>query len=312
MAGCVRVFLNPKSGRGGCEAEAVEALFAKLGCACSISELAPGLNIQALHADEPMHVAFIAAGGDGTVHSVAQVVAGSERAMGVLPVGTLNHFAKDIGMPQELEAAIEVIAAGHTRQVDAAEVNGQVFVNNSSLGVYPSIVVDRERMKLRGWNKWVSLVMASARQFIRMRKLRVSVVVDGECRRLKTPFLFVGNNDYTMEGFEAGSRAAVDRGTLSLYMAPGISRLGLLRFGVAAILGRLERMDEFTHLTVTDFKVETGRRRRKLRAALDGELKLMSPPLLYRSLPGSLRVLVPAPKDETSVLPTGQSTPEAH
>ena len=89
----------------------------------------------------------MAAGGDGTINSVASAVVGSEKSLGVLPFGTMNHFAKDLHIPLDLEGAVNTIVAGHKTKVDVGEVNGRIFLNNSSLGLYPSIV--RERQKQR-------------------------------------------------------------------------------------------------------------------------------------------------------------------
>ena len=93
---------------------------------------------------------IIAAGGDGTMSAVAGELAGSKARMGILPLGTLNHFARDLGIPPDLQEAAMVIAAGHTRAVDIAEVNGRTFVNNASIGLYPLMVVDRDAQRIEG------------------------------------------------------------------------------------------------------------------------------------------------------------------
>ncbi len=145
----VRVFLNESSG-AGCDAEEIEALFARHDCACSITRLSRGVDAGRMAKEDATEVVFVAAGGDGTVNVVASAIAGTPRCMGVLPVGTLNHFGKDLGLPLELKEAVAAIARGMTCGVDAGEVNGQIFVNNSSIGAYPAMVVDRERMKKAG------------------------------------------------------------------------------------------------------------------------------------------------------------------
>ena len=87
---------------------------------------------------------IVAGGGDGTVSAVAAALVDTEVALGVLPLGTLNHFAKDLGLPLDLGGAVRVIAAGQTQRIDVGEVNGRVFINNSSLGLYPEMVRECE------------------------------------------------------------------------------------------------------------------------------------------------------------------------
>ena len=302
MTARYRVILNPRSGRvlaldgrSASQAEMeqrIKELFAASACPeCRITRLGPQVDLQALARSDGPEVVYIAGGGDGTVNAVANAVAGTPRAMGVLPVGTLNHFARDLNLPFDLAEAVRVIAAGHTRQIDAAEVNGHIFVNNSSLGAYPAMVVDRERMKKLGRNKWAALVAASIRAFIRFRCLRVEMNVDGAQRVCTTPFLFVGNNEYCLEGSQLGRRERVDRGILSLYMAPGASRMGILRMGLAALFGRLRQSPEYHESQVSEFSVHV--RGRRLRVSLDGEVLRMIGPLRYRILPGALCVLAP-------------------
>jgi diacylglycerol kinase family enzyme len=289
MGNSVRVFLNAKSGSGGASAQHIAELFAKYGSHCSISSLGKHTDAQRLARTDPQDTVFVAAGGDGTVNLVAQAVAGTSRRMGVLPVGTLNHFAKDLNLPLDLEAAVELIADGQSRQVDAAEVNGFTFVNNSSLGVYPSMVVAREHMKKFGHNKWASLVAASARAFVRFRCMTVQFQVDGKTRVCDTPFLFVGNNDYCLEGTRLGAREHMDQGRLSLYLAPGATRSTMLRLLASALLGRLKKTSDFEVYQPMSFRVTT--KKRSLRGSLDGEVRRIATPLEYRIRPAALNVI---------------------
>ena len=286
-----RIFLNPQSGPGAVQGEQEKKLRA-LFPACEITPMGRGVDLKKLAREDAVELAYIAAGGDGTVNAVAGAVAGTERAMGVLPLGTLNHFAQDLNVPLDLEAAAKVISDGETSWVDAAKVNGLVFVNNSSLGAYPAMVMDRERMKKSGRNKWSALVAASARAFVRFRHLHVEMMVDGHSRSCTTPFLFVGNNEYRLDGMRLGRREHLNGGVLSLYLAPGASRLGVLRMAIAAVFGRLKQTPEYEEILVQEFTVRVHGRRR-IRVSLDGEVRRMPGPLQYRILPGALKVLVP-------------------
>ncbi len=238
----------------------------------------------------------VAGGGDGTVSAVAAVLVGSGVTLGVLPMGTLNHFAKDLGIPLEQAEAIAVIAGNRQVDVDAGEVNGRIFVNNSSLGIYPDIVREREKRQHRlGHGKWRALLAASIGAARRYPVMKVHVEVDGKTLVRSTPFVFIGNNEYTMEGFEIGARAALDKGTLSLYLTQRMGRFGLLQLAVRALFKRLQQARDFDMLTAREFVVRTGHKR--LRVATDGEVNLMDTPLQYRVRPGALRVIVPAQRD---------------
>jgi YegS/Rv2252/BmrU family lipid kinase len=234
----------------------------------------------------------VGGGGDGTINAVASVLVGTGRQFGVLPLGTLNHFAKDLGMPLKLEEAVQAIANGRPRQVDVGEVNGRIFLNNSSLGLYPDIVRDREKQQRRlGRGKWLAAAWASVAALRRYPFLSVRLMVEGKRLARRTPFVFIGNNQYMMEGFAIGERAQLSDGTLSLYVAQHPGRLGLLRLALRALMGRLAQERDFDVLLAPDFEVET--LRPQVRVATDGEVTVMNSPLRYRVLPGALTVIAP-------------------
>jgi diacylglycerol kinase family enzyme len=234
----------------------------------------------------------VGGGGDGTINAVASVLAGSGRPFGVLPLGTLNHFAKDLGMPLTLDDAVRAIAGGREQQVDVGEVNGRIFLNNSSLGLYPDIVRDREKQQRRlGRGKWLAAAWASLAALKRYPFLSVRVTVEGQRLARRTPFVFIGNNQYTMQGFSIGERERLSDGLLSLYVAQHPGRLGLLRLALRALMGRLAQERDFDILLAPDFEVRT--LRSQIRVATDGEVTVMQSPLRYRVLPGALTVIVP-------------------
>jgi diacylglycerol kinase family enzyme len=235
---------------------------------------------------------IVAGGGDGTVSAVASQLAGTEAVLGVLPLGTLNHFAKDLGMPLRQEEAVAALVAGSVTTVDVGEVNGRIFINNSSLGLYPDIVRDREQRQRRlGHSKWRALAAASMDVLRRYPVLRVQVDVDDETHALRTPFLFIGNNEYTMEGFQIGERRALRDGQLALYTAQRTGRFGLLRLALLALFHRLQQARDFHTALTREFVVHSGHG--KLRVATDGEVTMMDTPLRYRCRPGALRVITP-------------------
>ncbi len=236
----------------------------------------------------------VAAGGDGTINAVASVLVDTNVAFGVLPLGTLNHFAKDIGMPLALDAAIAAIASGVRRQVDVGEVNGQVFLNNSSLGLYPDIVRERTKQQSRlGRGKWLAAAWATLGALRRYPFLSLRLHLDdGIEQARRTPFVFIGNNAYTMQGLDIGARSRLDAGKLSLYVAQRPGRLGLLRLGWRALCGQLAQERDFDVLDIAALTIDT--RKRRIRVATDGEVTVLATPLHYRIRPAALSVIVPS------------------
>ena len=235
---------------------------------------------------------IVAGGGDGTVSTVAAALVDTGIVFGVLPLGTLNHFARDLGIPLELADAVAVLANGKPGRVDVGEVNGRIFVNNSGLGLYPDIVRERERQQRRlGRGKWPAFAWATLSALRRFPFLVVGLVVDGNEVLRKTPFVFIGNNEYRMEGFAIGERSGIEDGQLSLYVAQRPGRWRLLQLALRALTGRLRQVRDFDAILATEIVVES--RRKRLRVATDGEVTVMTPPLRYRIRPASLVVMRP-------------------
>ena len=234
---------------------------------------------------------IVAAGGDGTVNSVAAAVIDSDKILGVLPLGTLNHFARDLGIPFDLEEAARTIIDGHTIAVDAAEVNNRIFINNSSLGLYPMIVREREKRERLGFRKWPAFVWATLHALRRNPFLDVRLRVNGTLLDRTTPFVFVGNNEYAMDLFNIGMRDRLDRGVLSIYITHGTSRLKLIALALRAVVGRLRNDKDFLALRSNEVQIHTARKR--VRVAFDGEIEVMAAPLQYRIRSRALRVIVP-------------------
>ncbi|MEO7039689.1 MAG: diacylglycerol kinase family protein [Gemmatimonadaceae bacterium] len=274
--------------------EALTELFVAGGLAVDVRLAKSGDELETLMreaaAEHPR--LLVAAGGDGTISTAAAALADSNTVLGVLPFGTLNHFAKDLRIPLELEEAVGTILDGHTVAVDVGEVNGRVFINNSSLGLYPDMVRDRERQQARlGRGKWRSLVWASIAAFRRYPFLTVRIDLEGKKRVDVTPLVFVGNNEYSMEGFDIGARKCIDGGRLSVYIVKKQGRAALVRLSLQALLGRLRQARDFEALEAVEFTIET--RHQRILVATDGEVQPMPTPLHYRIRPKSLRVIVP-------------------
>jgi diacylglycerol kinase family enzyme len=294
--GWVAVVLNDASGTGDCAAKAkrLEEIFAAASREARVTVATSGAELRAAAelAVENGCETLVAGGGDGTINTVASLLVGRDIPLGILPLGTLNHFAKDLGIPLELEDAAQIILDGLSCRVDVGEVNGRVFLNNSSLGVYPAIVRLRERYQASGFGKWIAALWAALTVLRRHPFMAVRIAAEGQTRIQRTPFVFVGNNEYRMVGLQAGSRESLVHGQLALYVLNAERRIGLLRLAWQVVLKGVDEIKELDLLTVQSAAVET--RRRRLQVALDGEVVPLESPLEYRIRPACLWVHVPA------------------
>lgn len=289
----VAILLNAKAGqlaRARCESCAQEILAACLAAnidavayLCEAARLTETARALARSGEIG---AVVAAGGDGTVSAVVAGLIGTNVALGVIPLGTLNHFAKDLGI-RDLRSAIDAIASGATRRVDVGEVNGRVFVNNSSIGLYPEIVAQRDHERKRhGLAKWVAMARAALRTVLRFPLLHVAIALAGGVFSAHTPFVFVGNNEYAL-GSELGSRTRLDGGRLAVYTLRSSSRW---RMFVAMVKAVFRHRDPELETRTVD-RADIVANKRSLQVAVDGEVVRMAPPLTYRSRPRALVVL---------------------
>jgi YegS/Rv2252/BmrU family lipid kinase len=301
MAAPIPVIVNTSAGPGHTDErlEQVRAAFAGAGVEVRMvavrnaAELAEIARKEA--AAKPAIV--VAAGGDGTVNTVASAVAGSDTALGIVPLGTFNHFARDMQVPLELEEAARTIAANHQVSVDVAEVNGRVFINNSSIGLYPAIVQKRDSQQRRlGRSKRHAMFWATLTVMQRHPFLDLHLELDGVEQHRRSAFVFIGNNPYAMEGFAVGSRQCLNAGCLSVYLAHRRGRLALFALALRALFGRLKQATDFEALTTRTLRIET--RHQRLPVATDGEVHVLDMPLEYRARPAALRVIVPLPQPQ--------------
>lgn len=294
--GWIAVVLNDRSGSGGYADKVgrLEKIFAEAGREARITVARGGnqLRDEAERALRNGCEVLVAGGGDGTMNTLASLLVGSDIPLGVLPMGTLNHFAKDLGIPLDLEQAATVVLHGALCRVDVGEVNGRLFLNNSSLGVYPAIVRLRERYRAGGLGKWIAAFWAGLAVLRRNPFMAVRLIVEEQKVVRRTPFVFVGNNEYRMEGLHAGSRASLVNHQLAVYILNAERRIGLLRLGLQVLVKGIGQVKELDLITAPEATIET--RRSRLQVALDGEVMVLETPLKYRVKPAALRVHVPA------------------
>jgi diacylglycerol kinase family enzyme len=280
----------------------IEALCAELGLDARVVAAPSDRIADAIEraAADPSVDAVVLGGGDGTVSGGAARLAESGKVMGVLPLGTLNHFAHDLGMPDDLAESLRVIAAGATRAVDLAEVNGRVFLNNCSIGLYPSAVRQRERLRrLHGTAKWTAMARGAWDSLRRFRVFRLTLQFPDGARRLSTPQLVVGNNRYETRFLTLGKRPSLDCGQLWVYAARDRGRFGFVRLVLRAMVGRLDQERDFEQTPTPELEIHERRGARRVFLALDGELAALAAPLRFRSRPGALTVIAPAPAPAT-------------
>jgi YegS/Rv2252/BmrU family lipid kinase len=291
----IDVIINAGSGSGNKEdvRDRLAELFKESGITARISLAETGAEVEELaqQAARSDIDTIVAGGGDGTISSVAAAALKANKRLAVLPFGTMNHFAKDLHIPLDMEGAVETIARGDVAEIDVAEVNGHIFLNNSSLGLYPSIVREREKQQRLGSGKWPAFVWAALAVLRRYPFLDIRLSVDGKAFTGRTPFVFIGNNEYEMETLNIGGRKCLDAGELSLYMTNNTSRLGLIRLALRALFGGLTQEKDFLALGTEEIWI--GTKHKRVRVALDGEVTIMQPPLHYRVLPRKLSVCVP-------------------
>jgi diacylglycerol kinase family enzyme len=286
------IILNQKAG------SVVEASRAAVEASCAHAGLdarivaVPGPEIAAAAAQAAAAGdTLVAAGGDGTVSTVAAVAVKTGAAFGVIPLGTLNHFARDAGIPLDVDAAVAALAEGHLVPLDAGELNGRTFVNNVSIGFYARVVRERQLEQQRGHRKWIAFAIGLARAWTRYHQITVRMTVDGKALVRRTPFIFVGNGDYIDEGPKLGRRQSLTSGRLWISLAPECSRAEMLILVVRAIAGRLTPDIKLEQYPAAEVTIEP--RARRDGVAMDGELVAVTPPFTCAIRAGVLRTLLP-------------------
>ena len=235
------------------------------------------------------HAPVIAVGGgDGTLGQAAGMLAGSETALAILPLGTRNHLAKQLGIPLDLAEAVKVIAAGRSAPMDLAKAGKRVFVNNASAGIYTRLV--RARDAARG-PKWLATIPAALHVLRHLDERRVNLTIDGERQTIKTPLLFVGNNRYSLEPGSVGERESMSDGLLSLYALAPKSAWQLVTFALRAVFGHADLHSDF--VAVAEGKAVVIEGNGTARIAFDGEVERVALPLKLEIMPAALQVIVP-------------------
>jgi diacylglycerol kinase family enzyme len=238
---------------------------------------------------------ILIAGGDGSIGTAASLVAGTECELAVLPAGTLNHFAKDVGIPIDLAKAIEVASGTVTATADIGKVGDRVFLNTSSLGVYVTFVRVRERME-----RWLpyrlATIVASIRAFTLLPTIRVELEVEGKAHTFRTPLIFIGVGERELQLPTLGSRKKNGERKLHVIAVHGRRKARLLGTVLEAAARGVETAAQNPELDsyLVD-KCTLYLRWRRAVISLDGETVVLPPPLEYRIERDALRIVVSAP-----------------
>jgi diacylglycerol kinase family enzyme len=300
----LRFVINAASGSRGAEAkrEAIETALRSAGrrgelLACAPSELARVAEQAAADAREN-HSAVVAVGGDGTLNTVARAAHAAGCAMGVVPQGTFNYFARTHGIPVDPAEAVALLLRATPAPVQLGGINDRVFLVNASLGLYPDLLQDREAFKARfGRSRWVAFVAACATLLRAQRRLRLHIEMGDSARDVQTLTLFVGNNRLQLQQFGAEPQDTVagtpgDGSMAALMLRPigTLSMLGLLMHGAMGRLGEAAGVEgfEFQHMVV---RPTLAPGHAEITVAFDGEVARLRTPIDLRVLPEPLYLL---------------------
>ncbi len=235
----------------------------------------------------------VALGGDGTQSAVAGALAGSDTVMGVLPGGTFNYFARELGVGETLDAALDTLLSGRVRRMDVGDVNGRIFLNNASFGVYPKILERREAVYKRWGRSRVAAYWSVLLTLWEMRDpMHLSLTLDGAKRDFYTPLAFVARSAYQLENMGLDGADAVRNGQLALFLAKGRSPRHLITAAFRLALGKTARGQDFDLLIADEILIETRQPRRLL--AFDGEKERATGPFHLCVQRNALSVIAPA------------------
>lgn len=234
---------------------------------------------------------FIAAGGDGTVNHVLQAVVHTEARLAVLPLGTYNHFARDLGIPLTWRDALAVALTGESRQIDTGRVNDRFFINNVSLGLYPELVARREE-RGRDYPRWKARLYAFYTTLRKYPHVHLAVEAEHHHESIRTHLFMVSNNPYELERFGVEApRSSLTQGRLSVYWLPHMSRWRLMRMAARYAAGRVRTIPGFRSFRTLRLRVQSSRP--EVKVGIDGELFALATPLIVTTVPQSLLVRVP-------------------
>lgn len=235
----------------------------------------------------------LAGGGDGTISAAAGVVMDTGKILAVLPAGTMNLFARSLGMPLDLDSAVEAFATGEVRDVDVASANGRPFIHQYSVGLHAKLVKMRDEMTFSSrLGKIRASIRAALAAILRPPSMRIRIEIDGSDMLVRTPGIGVTNNLFGEGHLPYADHP--DGGTLGIYVTTARSMPQLLAFLGNLAIGRWKRNSQVEIHTGEEVLLKFDRVHRRHRCVIDGELSEIAPETRIRIHRKALRVLVPA------------------
>jgi diacylglycerol kinase family enzyme len=302
------VIFNPHAGtalKSGVTTAQLADLFARSGLSAEIDDTDEPIRVRVKRALKGPSDVIVAAGGDGTVLAVGEALIGSNKTLAVLPLGTMNGLARDLGLALDPAGAVAQLPSLVSRAIDVAEVNGRPFLHNVIIGLIPNIAVGREWVRGQGLAGRIRFVQFMLRLVSRARRIALALALDDappHVERVQT--LVVANNYYDQRVGAIMSRRRLDRGTLAAYLIRSFRLGDMMRLAVEMAAGRW-RDDEVVHFEKVQRLTVTMKKSRVL-VTMDGEVEWLDVPLRFAMHPGSLNVLAPA---DTSSVPAQEPHP---
>lgn len=297
--GAITVVMNVGSGSTDKDSAraAIEDGFRGCDCALRIARRPQDVVALAAAAAAERPGLLVAAGGDGTMNAVAGVARAAGLPFGAIALGTFNYFARELGMPADPGTAARAIAGGVLRRVPVGEMDGRLFLNNASIGLYRRLVERREQDKQRfGRSRLVAIASGLATLLREHRPYRLRLDVDGRESVLSTPGVFFGRNALQLARLGLDEALCVARGELAVLALREVGRRELLGLALRGAIARLETAENLQQRCAASVEVDfVGRGPRRLRVAIDGELADCRLPLRVRVVPDALAVVVPRP-----------------
>lgn len=300
----IEIIVNARSGTPGKDAAAERA-------AGYLRERGAEVEVRLVSSAHDLHDAaaraaagdadlVVAGGGDGTIAAIAGSLLDSPKTFGVLPLGTFNYFARRLGVPLDLDAALDVIAtAPEVRSISVGDVNGRMFLNNASIGLYPAVLKQRETTYRRIGRSQAAAYLSVAAVMVRPPGfVNLELTADGTDIVRRTPLLFVGVNPHQLATFGIPGYECVKEGRLAAYITRPLGTIQMWRLGLRGLLRGLHGTDAIEVVCAREIVVHVSRRR--VRVAMDGEIARLRGPLRFRIHEDALRVVTastPSPDD---------------
>ena len=289
------VIINRGAGRYEPSPRKIAELFRARGMAPGLLVARDGIEIVALAKEAARSDAevVVAAGGDGTIDATAAALSGTGKILGVLPLGTFNLFAKRLGIPLDLAAAVRTVVNGRVAEMNVGEVNGHLFLSRSSLGLYPLALRQREKMYRRFGRSRFTALLSGATALLRWGNvMTIRLTSENGEHRFRSRLAFICNNPEELDYFHLRGREWIEANNLVVFVPKPLTPAGILGLGLRMLRREAQVTRDFDVLFARELRLEI--EPSNVPVCLDGEVEMITAPLHYKLRLGALRVRVPA------------------